>query len=287
MEGNHYTTQTIDLNRQLFPLPEPGQAMTIPLTREPYIASPLSFMHMNQTLEAMRTLTNTPFTPNAVVTTPPRGVDTTIARPISPPLSSDEKEKVIVVKGLLDELSAQLVESLGRQLPLHNAFFAGGCIRDLLRDTAPKDYDIFFSEKEDMTLVNEYFTANPANVERTSLGNWNLTVQTPGGPIICQFITCFYGPAKNMVGVFDYTVNSSYYVIASEEMFVHKDSFGKELIPLPKIARPLNALCRLEKFILRGYTIQPTSIVRIVEQIRGKPFTKEEIGEGTGWGVSG
>lgn len=192
------------------------------------------------------------------------------------------------VQTILNELTTKLVEVLGADLPLHQAFLAGGCLRDLAQGEEPKDYDLFFFSKEDTEKVNTYFTSIENNnsfpapissVTKSSLSNWNVDFSFKGKVYHFQFITIVYGQPENLVKTFDFTVNANYYNIATEEIVINPATWNKVLVPCEKILRPLNAIVRITKFIPRGYTIGPKDMISLVEQSTGKKFTEVEVQE--------
>jgi hypothetical protein len=180
------------------------------------------------------------------------------------------------VKAELDDISTFLVEKLGNVLPLENAFFAGGCLRDLSKSIEPKDYDIYFFNAEDISRVIEYFTSHPENTTQTSLSNWNLVLEYKGKNLTFQFITLMFGLPREVIGGFDFTINMSYYVFATEEMYLSPDVGSNQLYPGSKIVRPLHALCRITKFLGRGYTISHRDLVSLAETAIGKKLSDEE-----------
>ena len=134
------------------------------------------------------------------------------------------------VGDILNELTTKLVEVFGADLPLHHAFLAGGCLRDLAQGEEPKDYDLFFFSKEDTDKVNAYFTsiennnsfpAPVSSVTKSSLSNWNVDFSFKGKVYRFQFITLVHGQPEDLVKTFDFTVNSNYYNIAAEETVLH------------------------------------------------------------------
>jgi hypothetical protein len=173
------------------------------------------------------------------------------------------------VKTELDEISTFLVDRLGHVLPLENAFFAGGCLRDLMTNQTPKDYDIYFFNPTDVERVKAYFRANPLNVEESSMNNFNLTLQYKGQPVVFQFITLMTGSPEATVNNFDFTMNMNFYVFSTEETRIHADVGDLRLHPGPTIIRPIHALCRITKFLGRGYTISHRELVELAEKAVG------------------
>jgi hypothetical protein len=180
------------------------------------------------------------------------------------------------VKLELDEISTFLVERLGNILPLENAFFAGGCIRDLMLNIEPRDYDIYFYYPEDTNKIKSYFATNQNNVIQSFLDNWNLTLEYKGKPVVFQFITLMSGTPDNIVNRFDFTMNMNYYVFSTEEIRIHPDVGDLRLHPGSNICRPIHALCRITKFMSRGYTISHRELIELAEKATGRVIPEQE-----------
>ena len=183
------------------------------------------------------------------------------------------------VKVELDEISTFLVDRLGQVLPLENAFFAGGCLRDLSVSQIPKDYDIYFFNSADVEKVKEYFAANQLNVESSPLNNYNLTLQYKGQPVVFQFITLMTGSPESVIGAFDFTMNMNYYVFSTEETHIDNDVGDLRLHPGSNILRPIHALCRITKFLGRGYTISHRELVELAEKAVGHQIPQAQKDE--------
>lgn len=183
------------------------------------------------------------------------------------------------VKVELDEISTFLVDKLGHVLPLENAFFAGGCIRDLMLGLVPKDYDIYFYNTADIEKMKAYFRSNRLNVEETVMNNFNLTLQYKDQPVVFQFITLMSGTPESVVGAFDFTMNMNFYIFSTEVIQVHADVGDLRLHPGTNILRPIHALCRVQKFVARGYSISHRELVALAEKAVGHTIpqaTKDE-----------
>lgn len=166
------------------------------------------------------------------------------------------------------------------ELPMDSAFFAGGCIRDLLRDQTPKDYDIFFTNQAAVQAIDDYFkrcttVLNPFIMTKNA--NWNLIVVIGNQHYTIQFVTCNFGNITTLVNSFDFTINSSYYDIPFGQLTVNSATLQNVLLPCSTTNKPLGALCRIPKFIKKGYEVPNNTIVTLVERATGKEFSDEEL----------
>lgn len=135
-------------------------------------------------------------------------------------------------------------------------YFAGGCIRDLLRDKNPNDYDMFFYTHEDKL---EFLTEVSTNFafKKTAIDNYNINV---GGKKF-QMITLITGMPDVVTNTFDYTINAGYFCPQINTLV-----FGcaqNNLVVCNKVNSPLNALVRLDKFLKAGYTMSQDTLVQL------------------------
>lgn len=194
------------------------------------------------------------------------------------------------IKDHLNDVGVLLLELYGKDLPLHHAFFAGGCIRDIILEEPIKDYDIYFESQEDVDRVKKYFddqmtedfetlssiTNQKPHIKVTSAGNYNAYIKYQDQWIIIQFITLVYGIPSDVVRQFDFTINMNYFTFASEELVVSTIPETKELIPGDNIYYPIHALCRVPKFLKRGYTISNYNLLKLAEAATGTKISNQE-----------
>lgn len=190
------------------------------------------------------------------------------------------------VKAKLDKVSTELCKLWGEVLPLENAYFAGGCIRDLYTGDKPKDYDIYFTRLEDVQKVKRFFDTQNG-IKFTPLGNYECQVTVGLEVITCQFITLIYGECQAVVDTFDFTMNMNYYTFAEEVLFIHYSANCLQLIPGQKIARPLHALCRVQKFIKRGYFISHRQLIELAALALDVPVPEAKLKEELSHLISG
>lgn len=207
------------------------------------------------------------------------------------------------IRDHLNDVGVLLLELYGKDLPLHHAFFAGGCIRDIILEEPIKDYDIYFESQEDVDRVKKYFNQLIENTENfeilsmadqqspyikiTIAGNYNVYVKYENKWIIIQFITLIYGSPRDVVRQFDFTINMNYFTFASEDLIVSTKPNNKELIPGHNIYFPIHALCRIPKFLKRGYTISNNNLLQLAEVATGMKIPNQEKARQLFYTISG
>jgi len=178
------------------------------------------------------------------------------------------------IKKKLRRLHEDLVDSLYLQTTKDiiktKTFFAGGCVRDLIRNKQPKDYDLFFFSEEDRDLFVKEAHNNFA-LKKTAINNYNIQV----GDCKVQIITVVCGMPDNLVKTFDFTINQGFYV-PQLDILKHGDA-GSDLLVCDNIQSPLNALVRTIKFVNDGYNITSETMIRLgVAVSKMQPITTED-----------
>lgn len=148
------------------------------------------------------------------------------------------------------EITDKINDSELRNLIKNKTFIAGGAIRDLLNDRIPKDYDIYFVDKES---AEKFEKLAWASFHRTSIGNFNHPTTK------AQFITIVYGPPDEVVQEFDFTINTNYF--CGDHLQINNKS--KDLFICDKVKYPFNALLRLSKFQEMGYKISQEEMIKL------------------------
>lgn len=189
-------------------------------------------------------------------------------------------------------------------LPLVDAFFAGGAVRDISNGRWPKDYDIFFGSQADVdkaiVILDQLALADSVlgmigteafKVEKTRFGNYNLTFTSlPGfqGQVTVQFITMISGSVGEVTSKFDFTCNQCWYRIADSVRYVSPGAAkGSMLSMCSNIHRPVQALFRIQKFVAMGYLIPGETLVALVNKITTEGIPVDRIVSELGFCVSG
>jgi hypothetical protein len=142
-----------------------------------------------------------------------------------------------------------------KQMIKERTYFAGGCVRDLVRYKNPNDYDIFFERKEDMLTFCKYAESNKV-FEKSPLGNIDWYFDNKK----IQFITLVSGSPNYVVSKFDFNINQVYF-----KPFTKQDqyNYGSEIMFNVKTTSPISALTRINKFLKMGYTISEAQILKM------------------------
>lgn len=156
----------------------------------------------------------------------------------------DTKNIKIELKNKHQEFINSLYHDEVKDLIKTKSYFAGGAIRDLMRDEPPKDYDLFFIDEESVELFKN-LVKKEFSLKKTKIGNFNS--QTTG----VQVITLVSGSPDSVVDTFDFTINQGYYLPQMDLLL--KGEVTGILKVCPKLLSPLQALCRVEKFRKKGY----------------------------------
>jgi hypothetical protein len=159
------------------------------------------------------------------------------------------------------EIQQKLTDKLNllyTELPLpiftlikEHGYFAGGCIRSLLTNDEPKDYDIFFKDEESLNLIknNEY-------LKRYFTTNNSINMLLNG--VKFQIITLECGFPETVISKFDFTFNQNYFVFSNKALFIKdKESIINKIIEINYDCRNSFDTCiRIEKFLNRGYKLK-------------------------------
>lgn len=142
------------------------------------------------------------------------------------------------------------------------AYLAGGALRSLALQQKPKDYDLFFVDRESAHRVRD--AASSININIRSFTENAITIGMEDG-IPFQIISRDAGMPNAVIDRFDFTCNMNYYFPALEfgEIKYSLDIHNRELVFNPKANSPLSSLVRVPKFVSQGWSITPTSIARI------------------------
>lgn len=135
------------------------------------------------------------------------------------------------------------------EFALANCFIAGGAVRDSLRNTVPKDYDMFFRTD---SAKDEFIAKFGRKCDITGFGNYNWDK--------FQFITLATGTPEEIIANFDWNVNQVYWDLAATK-FGGNISSNMDLIFNAKARTPLSAIMRLPYLIEKGYRIEPKELL--------------------------
>lgn len=141
---------------------------------------------------------------------------------------------------------------------MENCYLAGGAVRDINMNRAPKDYDIYFYTKDAVTEFGNRFGKN--GMEETPLGNFNYKD--------FQFITVQCGNPILVTGTFDWNVNQQYYEFKKKKIgYSGYGCEGNDLRFNTKSSYPLSAVLRMPYLIQKGFTITPKEFAFVMAYI--------------------
>jgi hypothetical protein len=164
------------------------------------------------------------------------------------------------------------------------AYFAGGCIRDLINDETPSDYDLFLKELTSIEDIEKLFCKTLIVCKTQNA----LTLNIKGFKF--QIIVIRSGhPVKNVNG-FDFNVNKNFYIPSDSDpmsnfyVAEYISIIHKHLSVSRGVHNPIDALYRLNKFGEKGFHISRVDFVELIKQIgdmstRGR-YIEDWVGEG-------
>lgn len=145
-----------------------------------------------------------------------------------------------------------------KELIATKTYFAGGAVRDLHRNTSPKDYDMYFVDQASVTRFFE-LVVNEPYLKKTRINNYKHT------PSKTQLITLIAGAPADVVKQFDFTINTGFYVPSTDELVLGDE--GNKLAVCEKILSPMNALARVKKFVDKGYEVDTECLIGLGIQV--------------------
>jgi hypothetical protein len=171
------------------------------------------------------------------------------------------------LKLIHEQFIGGLYHQTTKDLVRTKTFFAGGCIRDMIRGKDPKDYDLYFFDEESR---NKFFelVKDEFQFKETSIKNYNSKKM----PI--QVITVVTGMPENLIDTFDFTINQGYYIPQLD--ILKLGDLENVLIPGKHIFTPIQALLRAQRFLKQGYKLPAATLIEIGVQISRKPVTNAE-----------
>lgn len=179
----------------------------------------------------------------------------------------------------LDLITDELAKLIPRDLLERECFFAGGCIRSMVRGEKVNDYDLFVRTPEALVKIKEhlelyciYNSKNSMGIVRRLIDDELCTAET----IEIQLIVCATGSPDHIIGEFDFTNNMNYYDLSNKYLSVNASTAFPELGVNPKCRNVLGTLARIPKFVERGYSM-PSSQDMVTLGIRASkmsPITK-------------
>jgi hypothetical protein len=193
-----------------------------------------------------------------------------------------------------------------QELIKNNSIITGGAIVSLILDEKVNDFDVYFTNKETVLAVCNYYKdllgdAGLKIVEDDN-GRIKLFIRSAGirkidakgkkfYPVVItdnaisltndiQLIIRFYGPAEEIHKNYDFVHVKSYWKSSDGKLYLNPNSIEailtKELRYIGSLY-PLASLFRLRKFLSRGWTITAGDIFKIAFQVSKLDFKDPKV----------
>lgn len=181
--------------------------------------------------------------------------------------------KKIKISEELDYVYDRIVKAADNEqlqdLLLNHAYIVGGSIASILQQQEPRDYDIYFideaSVKKFEKLKHNLYMKHKYKSKQADTYQLTLKGDKPTKKVEIQFITKYSGLPLEVIKRFDFVHCMNYYIPKTKEHFLYSLNtvLTKELVFNKNAAYPINALKRISKFLLRGYTIDDSEYMQI------------------------
>lgn len=191
---------------------------------------------------------------------------------------------------IFQEILALATHPISKDLLEKTSYFAGGCIRSLISDTAINDYDIYFYDYKSASQLKEYLLHDQLKYNQ-KLFNWNklLSVSVTDNAmtykyysdsqnkfVTIQFIIKYAAEPLDLIKNFDFTNSKGYFIPNSksrpETLFISDEMINaikeKKLFFNKNCWNPINSLKRMIKFIELGYKIDDYNLLMLIEAIK-------------------
>lgn len=174
-----------------------------------------------------------------------------------------------VLNQMFDNILEGVPEYLRRDVR-SSAFIAGGAIASLATNTRVRDVDVFFTDK------SVYLELRAALKGRHGYTEGPNSFKVDINDISANFIGRISGRPDEVVNTFDFLHTHSYYIPATQELYIHPASYRTELIYNANQAlSPAVSMRRVFRFLNRGYTIAMSEVNKIIEDIAALDKTDE------------
>lgn len=148
----------------------------------------------------------------------------------------------------------------------HSGFIAGGAVNSVFSDRSIADYDIYFGQEG---VAQKADGDLPPGIIRTRTANAH-TFEYRG--MRYQFIRRDWGTPQEVINQFDLSICMGAFQ-PQEEKFILDPRFkecmrDRVLVYNKESGSPLNTVCRIKKYLGRGYTISQAQLESVVDSIR-------------------
>jgi hypothetical protein len=181
-------------------------------------------------------------------------------------------------KLLLDNLSSDLYS----KLKFSKAFVAGGALTSVFSRNEINDYDLYFKDKDGLEEMINYFEDEDYTKENESFN----AVTYKNNDNVFQLIKLneFTNVPEVVIDKFDFTINQVAYDFEVDKFFIVdtflKDLAARQLVFNNKTPYPIATLIRVEKYLNKGFNINPLELGKIALEVQDLSFnTMEELEE--------
>jgi hypothetical protein len=181
-------------------------------------------------------------------------------------------------KLLLDNLSSDLYSKLKSS----KAFVAGGALTSVFSRNEINDYDLYFKDEDGLEEMINYFEDEDYTKENESFN----AVTYKNNDNVFQLIKLneFTTVPEVVIDKFDFTINQVAYDFEVDKFFIVdtflKDLAARQLVFNNKTPYPIATLIRVEKYLNKGFNINPLELGKIALEVQNLSFnTMEELEE--------
>lgn len=216
-----------------------------------------------------------------------------------------------ILRGQFANFIKSIKDDKVRKLVIDNSIITGGSIVSLILEEKVNDYDIYFTNKETVLAVANYYRDilikdNPmlrsdCTIEEDKDGRIRFFIRSTG--LITkqtkakfypsaitdnaisltndiQLILRFYGPPEEIHKNYDFVHVKSYWLSKTGKLYLNPESLeailAKELRYTGSLY-PLASIFRLRKFLSRGWTISAGDIFKMAFQLRSYDLSDPQV----------
>ena len=186
-------------------------------------------------------------------------------------MKSKQIEKLLhgVVNSLCDSITDENVKNIIKT----RTFITGGCIPCMLMGEWVNDYDFYFIDSHEASMVRSYFQAILDQDNNNKDQKYHISLITDNAINLSdkvQLIPKFVGTPEEVTKNFDWQHIKSYYDCSSSKLVLTPDVYRliceKELVYTGS-AYPLSSMLRLKKYLKKGWNVSTATMVHIALDI--------------------
>jgi len=175
-----------------------------------------------------------------------------------------------------------LFSDLYSKLKSSKAFVAGGALTSVFSRNEINDYDLYFKDEDGLEEMINYFEDEDYTKENESFN----AVTYKNNDNVFQLIKLneFITVPEVVIDKFDFTINQVAYDFEVDKFFIVdtflKDLAARQLVFNNKTPYPIATLIRVEKYLNKGFNINPLELGKIALELQNLSFnTMKELEE--------